>query len=75
MGEADPGSRSRSAVTPPPKPPRPGPDVFIALDWRGHQLVGIEILDASIILPANPPGRGYVPGVESRPGSAGRYGR
>jgi hypothetical protein len=29
----------------------PGLDAFIALDWRGGQLTGIEILDASAILP------------------------
>ena len=29
----------------------PGVDAFIALDWQDNQLVGIEILDADIILP------------------------
>ena len=33
--------------------PPPGLDAFIALDWRGSQLIGIEILDASTILPAD----------------------
>ena len=33
--------------------PLPGLDAFIALDWCGNQLVGIEILDASTILPAS----------------------
>ena len=31
----------------------PGLDAFIALDWRDSQLVGIEVLDASSILPAS----------------------
>ena len=31
----------------------PGLDAFIALDWHGGQLTGIEILDASAILPAD----------------------
>jgi uncharacterized protein YuzE len=31
----------------------PGLDAFIALDWRGNQLIGIEILDASTVLPAD----------------------
>jgi uncharacterized protein YuzE len=34
-------------------PAPPGTDAFIALDWRGNQLVGIEVLDASSILPAD----------------------
>lgn len=29
----------------------PGVHAFIALDWQNHLLVGIEILDADIILP------------------------
>ena len=33
--------------------PPPGLDAFIALDWHGNQLTGIEILDASTILPAD----------------------
>ena len=41
-----------SQVTTRAQPP-PGSDAFIALDWRGEQLVGIEILDASTLLPAD----------------------
>jgi transposase len=33
--------------------PPPGLDAFIALDWRANQLIGIEVLDASQILPAD----------------------
>ena len=29
----------------------PGVDAFIALDWDGERLIGIEILDASARLP------------------------
>lgn len=29
----------------------PGVNAFIALDWQDNMLVGIEILDADIILP------------------------
>jgi len=31
----------------------PGLSAFIALDWHGDHLVGIEILDASAVLPAD----------------------
>jgi uncharacterized protein YuzE len=31
----------------------PGLDALIALDWRANQLTGIEVLDASQLLPAD----------------------
>lgn len=33
--------------------PPPGLEAFIALDWHDGQLVGIEILDASTVLPSD----------------------
>lgn len=33
--------------------PPPGLDAFIALDWHDGRLTGIEILDASTILPSS----------------------
>ena len=43
---------SASQATTRAQPP-PGLEAFIALDWRGDRLVGIEVLDASRILPAD----------------------
>ena len=42
-----PGRTTIQASTP------PGTEGFVALDWHGGQLTGIEILDASAILPAD----------------------
>ncbi len=33
-------------------PTPPGVEAFIALDWKDNRLVGTEILDADVILPA-----------------------
>lgn len=52
--------RPGRATTRAPAPP--GLDAFIALDWRGDQLVGIEVLDAATILPADLPGHAEVTG-------------
>jgi uncharacterized protein YuzE len=40
-----PGHSTTTAESP------PGVNAFIALDWQNNRLVGIEILDANIILP------------------------
>jgi hypothetical protein len=34
-------------------PAPPGVEAFIALDWKDDRLVGIEVLDADLILPAD----------------------
>jgi uncharacterized protein YuzE len=34
-------------------PAPPGIEAFIALDWKDDRLVGIEVLDADITLPAD----------------------
>ncbi len=41
-----PGRTTLRAPTP------PGVEAFIALDWKNDRLVGIEVLDADLILPA-----------------------
>ena len=41
-----PGRTTLRAPTP------PGVEAFIALDWKDDRLVGIEVLDADLILPA-----------------------
>ena len=46
---AEPPHRGAHATTTAQSPP--GVDAFIALDWQDNRLVGIEILDADIILP------------------------
>ena len=43
-----PGRQATTRAQPPP-----GLDAFIALDWHDGHLTGIEILDASTILPAS----------------------
>ena len=40
-------------AAPPPAPTPPGVQAFIALDWKDDRLVGIEVLDADVILPAD----------------------
>ena len=44
--ELRPGRTTLRAPTP------PGVEAFIALDWKDDRLVGIEVLDADVILPA-----------------------
>ena len=46
-----PSRPGRPATSPRPRTRRPGVNAFIALDWQDNLLVGIEILDADIILP------------------------
>jgi hypothetical protein len=46
----------RSRPGGPPSGPRcPSVEAFIALDWKDDRLVGIEVLDADVILPRQAP--------------------
>ena len=50
---SSPTRRSRPGGPPSGASTPPGVEAFIALDWKDDRLVGIEVLDADLILPAD----------------------